>query len=166
MPWTGLPGGAQTFGNPSRKETTVIMRKTLVGGLTAMLSAGGLAVMPALPAAAAVTPQCTKAIGHLPDGPSGGVWVPAASNNVRLCFMQQYNYSDGVWALQRALRFCYGENIAVDKDFGPATKSALFRVQGRIGAYQDGKYGPETARKLRFSSINSDASWACSIQTF
>ncbi|WP_328991028.1 peptidoglycan-binding protein [Kribbella sp. NBC_01245] len=166
MPWTGLPAGADTFGNLSRKDTTVIMRKTLVGGLTAMLSAGGFAVLPALPAAAGVTPQCTKAIDHLPDGPSGGVWVPAASTNARLCFMQQYNYSDGVWALQRALRYCYGENIAIDKDFGPATKSALSRVQGKIGAFPDGKYGPETAKKLKFSSINTDAAWACSIQTF
>jgi hypothetical protein len=147
----------------------VRMGSTLTVGMTTALAIAAFTPTPAVSAevaGVAVTPQCTKALGHLPNGPSGGVWVPASSENNRLCWMQRYNYSDGVWALQRALRYCYGQNIAVDKDFGPATQSALFRVQGWIGAGQDGKYGPETARRMKFSSISSDAPEHCSIQTF
>lgn len=141
----------------------------LRAGLAAALSVGTLAVLPAAPASAA-TPQCTKRLDHLPNGPSGGVWVPASSNNVRKCWMQRGNYSDGVWALQRALRICYGRvyghYIAVDKDFGPETERALRWVQGYEGIRADGKYGPETAANIRFSSIHSDEEQWCSIQTF
>jgi murein L,D-transpeptidase YcbB/YkuD len=92
--------------------------------------------------------------------------VPAASNNNRLCWMDMNNVSGGVRALQRALRYCYTQNIAIDGIYGPQTRDALRRVQGRVGARQDGVYGPETARKMKFSHITSTSAEHCSWQTF
>jgi peptidoglycan hydrolase-like protein with peptidoglycan-binding domain len=127
-----------------------------------------LAVSVAVPAApaAAATPQCTKGVDHLPDSAAGGLRVPAASNNSRLCWMSLNNESGGVSALQRGLRYCYAQDIAIDGNFGPRTRDALRRVQGRVGAQQDGVYGPETARKMKFSHITSTSAQHCSWQTF
>jgi hypothetical protein len=141
-----------------------IMRTLIKTGAVLALAAGSIAV-PAS-AASAVTPQCTKRLDHLPDSAAGGLWVPASSTNNRLCWMDVNNVSSGVWALQRALRYCYGQNIAVDSIYGPQTRDALWRVQGQVSARQDGEYGPETAQKMKFSSINTTAASACSWQTF
>jgi putative peptidoglycan binding protein len=134
-------------------------RRKLLATLPAALVAL-MTVVPAGPASAA-TPQCNRAASQLPDSAAGGIWVPVASNGSSDCWMARGNYSGGVWALQRALRFCYFQNIAVDNDYGPATQQALRNVQGAIGARKDGEYGPETASKIKFSSINTDASTAC-----
>jgi hypothetical protein len=142
-----------------------IVRTFIKTGAVLALATGSIFAVPASPASAA-TPQCTKRLDHLPDSAAGGLWVPAASNNVRLCWMDLNNLSSGVWALQRALRYCYGQNIAIDSQYGPQTRDALWRVQGVVGAQQDGEYGPETARKMKFSSINTTSSSACSWQTF
>ena len=140
------------------------VRTLIRTGAALALTAGSLAVL-ASPASAA-TPQCTQRVSHLPDSAAGGLWVPAASNSIRLCWMDVGNYSSGVWALQAALRYCYSQNIAIDNDYGTQTRDALRRVQGVIGAAQDGEYGPETAQKMKFSSISSTASQHCSWQTF
>jgi hypothetical protein len=54
---------------------------------------------------------------------------------------------------------CYGQSIAVDAVFGPRTRDALWRVQGIIGAVQDGVYGPETMGKMKF--VNVLYPWQC-----
>jgi peptidoglycan hydrolase-like protein with peptidoglycan-binding domain len=113
------------------------------------------------PAQAVSTPQCNHAAQVLPDGPSGGVWAPVSAGGTSYCWMVKGDNSSGVWALQRALRFCYRQNIAVDSDFGPQTKAALQRVQGSLHIGTDGGYGPQTRGAMIFSSINSDAASAC-----
>jgi hypothetical protein len=147
-----------------RFRTTTSSRLVRLGAALALATTGVL-VSPASPAAA-VTPQCTQRVGHLPDSAAGGLWVPASPAGVRKCWMDQGNVSSGVWALQAALRYCYGQNIATDSQYGPQTAGALWRVQGMVGARQDGEYGPETAQKMKFSSVNTTAASACSWQTF
>lgn len=50
--------------------------------------------------------------------------------------------------LQRALRDCAGQPIAVDGVFGSETARALRNVQTKLGLPPDGVYGPDTARRL------------------
>jgi hypothetical protein len=131
--------------------------------VSSVLAAGGLAaigaVLPISPAAAA-TPQCTTAQIQIPPS-HGGIEVPSDWNGNTRCWMARGNYSDGVRAMQHALRVCYGQGIAEDSDYGPRTESALSRVQGMIGAAQDGGYGPETASKMKFAVIGSNDPSTC-----
>ena len=131
----------------------------------ALLCAVALALLPAGSAAAA-TPQCTQAVAHYPSSGAGPLWVPAAANGSRSCWMQRGNNSPAVGALQYALRDCYGQDLVIDNDFGGLTKAALIRVQGQVGAVPDGGYGPETARKMQMSATFSENWWDCSWQTF
>jgi hypothetical protein len=135
------------------------LRNALIGGA---LAGSLLVALPASPASAAATPQCTRALDVLPDSASGGLWAPVSSSGTSYCWMDQGNVSRGVWALQRALRFCYHQNIAVDSDYGPRTKAALRTVQGQLGISADGVYGRQTRSAMKMSSINTDADWACS----
>ncbi|MDG4797650.1 peptidoglycan-binding domain-containing protein [Micromonospora sp. WMMD1082] len=62
--------------------------------------------------------------------------------------MGQGSVSSAVRALQTTLSFCYGKNIAVDGDFGPATRQALIEVQRSSRIAADGVYGPQTRDAL------------------
>lgn len=62
--------------------------------------------------------------------------------------MAQGAYSEAVFRLQVALKYCYGANIATDSHFGPATKSALISAQKRENIAADGIYGTETRNNL------------------
>lgn len=64
--------------------------------------------------------------------------------------MAQGAVSDAVAQLQRTLVHCYGANIAIDKNFGPATKSALISAQRAENIAADGIYGPETLHGLEW----------------
>jgi peptidoglycan hydrolase-like protein with peptidoglycan-binding domain len=134
-------------------------RAILAAG-TSLVAAALFTGAPMAPASAA-TPQCTQSKVIYPQSASSGNYAPAASNGSTNCWMARGNNSGGVWALQRALRYCYGKNIALDSDFGPATQSALRSVQDTIGAAVDGEYGPETAGKINFSGLTSTARGAC-----
>lgn len=89
---------------------------------------------------AAVLPTCT----HKWD------YQPATANRSKKCVPGRGNYGNGVLALQQSLKYCYGKNIALDRDFGPATRTALIQVQRAVGATADGVYGPETNRKMKW----------------
>ncbi|MFE4172138.1 peptidoglycan-binding protein [Streptomyces sp. NPDC056909] len=129
------------------------IRKRALSVFAATLCTVGLAVLPSTPAAAvaAATPQCVKAIDRLDDGPGGANWMPAASNNSTICYLSQGSVSQAVWALQRALKICYGQNIVVDSDFGPNTKAALVNVQRSLRISADGVYGVQTRTAMKFS---------------
>ncbi|MEV0222316.1 peptidoglycan-binding domain-containing protein [Streptomyces sp. NPDC050704] len=77
--------------------------------------------------------------------------------------MAQGSTGGGVTSLQKALRHCYGRNIAIDGEFGPATKEALEYAQGRAGVRQDGEYGPETRWAMLWGrySIETGAKVRC-----
>ncbi|MEU6324183.1 peptidoglycan-binding domain-containing protein [Streptomyces sp. NPDC047009] len=79
-----------------------------------------------------------------------GLWleVPGTSSGSSSCYLAPGDYSDAVSALQFSMVRCYGKSIAVDGDFGPATRNALLSVQRTIGAAQDGVYGTETRGKM------------------
>ncbi|GAA0251849.1 hypothetical protein GCM10010492_60350 [Saccharothrix mutabilis subsp. mutabilis] len=114
---------------------------TLATAATALtLGATGSASASAEDVSAAALPTCT----HKWD------YQPATANRSKRCVLGQGNYGNAVLALQQSLKYCYGKNIAVDKDFGPATRTALIQVQRAVGADPDGVYGPETNRKMKW----------------
>jgi hypothetical protein len=117
--------------------------------------AGVLASMALATAVVAATTSPAHAISHC----NGGRWVtmgsyqvfaPAYGGNL-WCLLSQGDYNNwGVVALQNMLRECYGQNIALDGDFGPATRQALLNAQRwEVVVYHeniaiDGIYGPDT----------------------
>lgn len=66
--------------------------------------------------------------------------------------MQRGNNSWAVCALQLTLNDCYGQGLALDADFGPATQRALRFAQASSGATVDGTYGPNTRSRLKYHS--------------
>lgn len=54
----------------------------------------------------------------------------------------------GVYFLQEALLYCYGQNIATDAKFGSDTKNALINAQRIHGIVYDGVYGPQTRKTI------------------
>lgn len=131
------------------------LRKTASLVLSVLVLSVGLTVAAASPASAAA-PLCNTFVNHF-----AGVYkwsVPvyrnAAGNNEPKCVMGAAYNSNGshVSVLQFTLRNCYGQNIAVDGDFGPATAAALANAQRFHGVNDDGVYGPMTASVLAWDS--------------
>lgn len=77
------------------------------------------------------------------------VWMPAYYQN-QSCTLQTGVANEAVWALQLTLLECYGKNIAVDNDFGPATRNALIQVQAAAGIAADGIYGNQTRSIMKW----------------
>ncbi|GAA1085182.1 MULTISPECIES: peptidoglycan-binding domain-containing protein [Kitasatospora] len=96
------------------------------------------------PAGAASLPSCTRAVADM------GVFVPGTAGGSVDCVLGVGNQGEAVDVLQSAMHYCYGENIAADGVFGPATKAALRRVQSTAGVYPDGVYGPQTRNAMLF----------------
>jgi peptidoglycan hydrolase-like protein with peptidoglycan-binding domain len=65
----------------------------------------------------------------------------------------------GTIYLQKALNRCYGENLADDGIFGYYTEQALRRAQSDEGIDNDGVYGIDTARNLKF--VKSGGATGC-----
>ncbi|MFF8319008.1 peptidoglycan-binding protein [Streptomyces bobili] len=133
--------------------------------LTAGLVGGAIATAPS---AAAAFPTCTSS-GTLYGG-SPTSWTTtmpayylASGAFVHTCNLRYGNTGEGVKTLQRALNLCYGTGLAADGSFGPATRTALRSVQGRIGAGVDGIYGPETRDKMAWPAyaLSSHAYIGC-----
>lgn len=91
--------------------------------------------------------------------PSGTqLHVPSIGKNTRKvnCILGRGNMGAGVKALQQALWACYGQNIAIDSDFGPATQNAVKNAQRYINSQWgsnlavDGVYGPATREHFYF----------------
>lgn len=74
--------------------------------------------------------------------------VPASGSGVD-CLLSVGNTGEGVRALQRTLRKCYGSTIVADGVFGPATRDALKYAQRQAGTQEDGVYGPDTRRAIK-----------------
>ncbi|SDC23261.1 peptidoglycan-binding domain-containing protein [Actinokineospora iranica] len=124
----------------------------LTGGLTlAFLTAITIGAAPAAaqPAAAdgdlgaAATPTCTVKWDY----------QPALANRSKNCVLGVGNYGPAVRALQESLRYCYGQKIAIDGDFGRGTRSALITVQRRVKVTADGVYGPNTNKKMKWYTV-------------
>ncbi|GIG56945.1 peptidoglycan-binding protein [Longispora fulva] len=126
-----------------------MIRQRLVQLAAAALLAGGLlAASPASPAMAS-TPTCDWVALY------NNAWVPMyKAGNTVTCNMVQGTHSAAVQKLQYTMNYCYGENLALDSDFGPATKAALIRVQRIAGTPADGQYGPNTRRAMYWVDTN------------
>lgn len=111
-----------------------------------------MVIGPASPSAATSSDPCLTSFaipGEVRVPWRSGPYVGAGEHWTD-CYMKPGVTGDGVRVLQRALRNCYGENITVDGSFGPATGSALRRVQSRLGIASDGLYGNQTRDAMKF----------------
>jgi len=122
--------------------------------LSVMTFAVTMTVAP--PASAAPVPQCDNYLNHF-DATykwSVPVYRDSAGNGTDKCLMGDAYDSQGieVTVLQRTLHDCYGQNIAVDGDFGPDTAAALANAQRFHHISADGVYGPQTATALAWNS--------------
>lgn len=127
------------------------MRRILAVAATSMLALG--ASLATASQAQAAYPTCgswttyytTYSTSYVTHAPT----TSYRSNN-RTCQLKQGNRNDAVKVLQRALRECHGYGIAVDGEFGPATRSAVLAIQRRAndafgaGIAEDGEFGPQT----------------------
>ena len=78
-------------------------------------------------------------------------YYSSASSTTFDCTMYQGVYNnDAVKTLQRTLNKCYGESLAVDGNFGPATKAAVKRAQADHHITQDGVAGPVTLDTIKW----------------
>ncbi|WP_432902264.1 peptidoglycan-binding domain-containing protein [Micromonospora matsumotoense] len=128
--------------------TAAARKARLIGSIAAMaVVVAGTTVLAATPASAAL-PNCNT-YSRLGGGALKAL-VPTYNGN-KDCVMGSGNVSPGVWALQRTMVNCYSQDIAVDSNFGPGTRSALIRVQQRIGVSADGVYGPATRSRMTWS---------------
>ncbi|GGP31360.1 hypothetical protein GCM10010287_20990 [Streptomyces variabilis] len=140
----------------TRKGVTSLV----ASGLLAASLGGAVAAAPS--AAAAAYPWCTSSAW---TQSADTTWTtrPSTSSTDTTCVMARGSTGAGVTSLQKALRDCYGRNIAVDGVFGPATKAALEYAQGRAGVNQDGEYGPVTRNAILWGrySIETGAKVRC-----
>lgn len=131
----------------------------MLTAVVALAATVGLSVAAAAPASAAL-PYCTSSVSKqkVIHGAYRSAQIPTRDGKVG-CQMAQGAYGKHVKALQTALTKCYGQNIAVDSDFGPATKQALKNAQTTINKQLassgsktrisvDGVYGSETRTYL------------------
>ncbi|MDF3144541.1 MULTISPECIES: peptidoglycan-binding domain-containing protein [unclassified Streptomyces] len=116
-----------------------------------LLSGLGLGAATASPAAAAG--WCNQSTTYTANEGYWTGYVPT-HNGERDCTMSQGASGRAVWALQRALKYCYSQNITVDSEFGPKTRDALEAAQRSAGVTADGIYGPNTAEALEFHFLN------------
>jgi peptidoglycan hydrolase-like protein with peptidoglycan-binding domain len=107
---------------------------------------GNILASPGL--ANASTASCTGGSAYeLVNGAGDGITdVPTVGNNTfqPACRLAETNDSSAVLALQQTLNACYGYDLALDGDFGPATQAAVEGMQADIGVSVDGIYGPNT----------------------
>ncbi|MGI5512969.1 peptidoglycan-binding domain-containing protein [Streptomyces sp. CA-106131] len=116
--------------------------------LSAALAGAGLMTVSAPPAVASSLPICTK--GTWISEPVFTIYMPTTSSNSTSCFLARGDVSSAVTALQKSLKICFGKNIAIDGDFGPATESALKSVQSGLGITADGVYGTQSRNSMLF----------------
>ena len=127
---------------------------------TATLALGSLVALAAPSAQAATVPECTTYV-TITQG-SYTARKPAAPGGSTTCWLARGSLGSGVATLQRNLRFCYGQDIAVDGSFGPATERALKNAQASHGLVADGSYGPLTrARLVLFYTTANGSSGGC-----
>lgn len=129
------------------------------GALTAGLLGGAVAVAPSA-AAWPYVGECSNSRKIIYNGTSSQtikipvVWYEGYYN-VR-CWMDYGSDGVGVEALQLALKSCYGQPIAVDGEFGPATRDALKYAQGKEGIAADGLYGEQVFENLKWARYKQD----------
>lgn len=113
-----------------------------------LLIAGiGIAMTPATHAAAAAPAATCTGTTTVRDASGGYLDVPSIGGNTD-CLLGVGDVSAAVFDLQSNLNDCYNSGLALDSDFGPATKAALQAAQRDAGITADGVYGPVTRDHL------------------
>jgi hypothetical protein len=105
----------------------------------------GLQLVVTSPASAAL-PRCNaNGLFNSTWSPGSQAWLPRYwQTDSSACILRRGDRNEGVGELQLNLRDGYGQSIAVDNVFGPATERALRNVQRVLGITADGIYGPQT----------------------
>ncbi|CAL9623395.1 peptidoglycan-binding domain-containing protein [Streptomyces sp. enrichment culture] len=81
--------------------------------------------------------------------------VPSYGSNID-CYMNKGAQSSAVTVLQKALKYCYSQELGVDGIFGNDTRTALINAQSRERIDADGGYGSQTRQALKWYSSSSD----------
>ncbi|MDQ0946218.1 hypothetical protein QFZ24_000141 [Streptomyces phaeochromogenes] len=94
----------------------------------------------------------------------GGDWylhVPSVGSGNYNCVVVRGMHSLPVLVVQESLNACFGQNIAEDWDFGPATQQAVKNAQTQInqiwGSHVldvDGRFGPKTSSYFYFQAYD------------
>lgn len=133
-----------------KRSASILSASALLAGLL------GGAIATASSASAAATYECntSKALAkgsynillpHQNYAPADPYW----------CYLTYGSRNSGVSALQFTLNKCYGAGLAVDGQYGAATRSAVISVQQRVGVAADGDYGPVTRNAMKWSHRTS-----------
>lgn len=111
---------------------------------------GVFVAAPAEPASAAVPPcgGATNFSTRWGYPTTSGIPTVYHGSGSTDCSMTVGAANFGVYFLQRALLYCYGQNIATDARFGSATRAALINAQRIHGIPYDGVYGPQTKMNI------------------
>jgi peptidoglycan hydrolase-like protein with peptidoglycan-binding domain len=163
-----------TYPSPIRRWRLTAILSGIVLGFAATITGTSTAAF-------AATPQCSTQHGfHYTDvngdkllgvaSPSYidyTAWAPAArysDGSYRWsCLLAKGAHGTAVYELQSEINDCYssspqwggvklGLHLAEDGDFGPATKTALIKIQQYHKITADGVYGPQTALAMRHSA--------------
>lgn len=135
------------------------MKRIALSVATVLVTASGItgfAVASAMPASAQAS--CTSSTQFIvqPQQPKITVQIPTIGSQTGNdnCELGQGNDNPGVGVLQNSLNRCHGAHLAVDDDYGPATKAAVVAAQRAAGITADGVYGPQTRDHITW--IESD----------
>lgn len=71
------------------------------------------------------------------------------------CVLGSGSRGKGVEELQKTLKQCYGQAVAVDGVFGTQTRSAVVNAQAFHGLPRDGVFGPNTSKSMFWRLYNS-----------
>ncbi|WP_329246085.1 peptidoglycan-binding protein [Streptomyces sp. NBC_01478] len=119
----------------------------------------GTASAQAAPKAVAAEVACTG----FTNVSIGGDWklhVPSVGTGNFNCVVVQDMHNLSVLVVQESLNACYGQGIAEDSDFGPATKQAVRNAQTQINREWgnvltvDGRFGPITSSYFAFQAYD------------
>lgn len=125
---------------------------------TGAVTAGLLAGMSTTTASAASYPTCngSKSFAYGSGSYTHPYHKSSGSTN---CILANGNQSDAVKTLQSSLRNCYDyTSVVVDGVFGDKTEAALEKVQAKEKVEDDGVYGPNTRKAMKWFVFNEDVS--------
>lgn len=127
----------------------VLARVTVVVALGALGLAGG---GPALAAPEDPVPPAPPAAQHVAARSGAKAVAPTAvSPGCSRTVLRYGSRGYCVTELQFNLNILYGFGLALDGSYGPATTSAVYRVQARYGLTYDGICGPQTWRTIAWA---------------
>jgi peptidoglycan hydrolase-like protein with peptidoglycan-binding domain len=138
--------------------TSVNVHRIISTAIVLLVAGLGIALTPAVPAAAAASCTGFTTVADIVGGPVNVPSVGNGTGNLN-CLLGQGNVSGAVSTLQFTLNQCYGSGLTIDGNFGPLTRAALEAAQRREGITADGVYGPQTRDSLHWQEVGG--SFAC-----